>query len=298
MKRYAAALFLLLTMAMQAGHTQSAPQVSADFAKKVEAYMRELFAWGPNIVLKIGAATPSAMPGLLEVKLEVTLDGQTNSGSVFATPDGKFIVRGEVHDTATDPFAVNRARLNVQNAPSKGPANAKVTIVEFADFQCSSCKQMHEILDRVLPRYPQVRFVFKDLPLAQIHPWAMTAATAGRCAYQQKPEAFWSVHDDFFLNQTLIKAGDVWDRSLAFATKAGLDEGALRACMASPEVKAAIEASLAEARALNIANTPTTFINGRRLVGPDAELLEQYLRYELAKVGDSGAPAVPPAKKP
>lgn len=298
MKRYATVLLLVGVMGLaQFGHAQA--QASPDFAKKVEAYMRELFAWGPNIILKIGAPTASAMPGLLEVKLEVTLNGQTNTGSVFASPDGKFIVRGEVHDTSADPFAVNRTRMNTQNAPSKGPSDAKVTIVEFADFQCSSCKQMHDILEKMLPRYPQIRFVFKDLPLVQIHPWAMTAATAGRCAYQQKPAAFWSVHDDFFHNQTLIKAADVWDRSLAFATKAGLDEAAFRACMASPEAKAAVESSMAEARALNIANTPTTFINGRRLVGPDAELLEQYVRYELAKAQSGGAtPATDPAKRP
>ena len=70
MKRYATGLILFAIVLAQAGHAQASPQTSPDFAKKVEAYMRELFAWGPNIILKIGAPAPSAMPGLLEVKLE------------------------------------------------------------------------------------------------------------------------------------------------------------------------------------------------------------------------------------
>jgi len=295
MRKFATVLMLLLVGSLP-GQTQSGPQVSPEFAKKVEAYMRELFAWGPNIAVKLGAPAASAMPGLVQVDLEVSLEGQSNTGTVYASPDGKFIVRGELHDTAVDPFAANRAKIKLENFPARGPANAKITVVEFADFQCPSCKQMHDVLTQIMPKYPQVRFVFKDLPLAQIHPWAMTAALAGRCSFQQKPESFWRIHDDFFENQGLIGAADVWDKSLEFAGKAGLDQAALRSCMAAPETKAIIESSLAEARALSIGNTPTTFINGRRVVGPDGELFEQYMKYELAKL----APAAParPAKNP
>ncbi len=285
MKTIKSTILLALLMAVLAlpGSPQTGPQVSADFSKRVEAYMRELFAWGPNITLKLSPPRASAMPGLLQVDLEVSLGGQTNTGSIFASPDGKFIVRGELHDTSTDPFAANRAKITTENFPSRGPANAKITVVEFADFQCPSCKEMHAVLAQIMPNYPQVRFVFKDLPLVQIHPWAMTAALAGRCAYQQKPQAFWAIHDDFFENQGLIGAADAWGKSLEFAAKAGLDEATMRSCMAAPETKAIIEGSLAEARALSIGNTPTTFINGRRVIGPDGELFEQYLKYELAK---------------
>ena len=295
-----AACIALALAAVAPGHAQTtapAPQVAPGFSQKVESFIRDLFALGPNIGVKIGPPTPTPMPGLLQVGLEISLDGQTNTGTVFASPDAKFIVRGEIHDTGNDPFAANRNRIKTDGFPSKGPADAKVTIVEFADFQCPSCKQMHDILKQVLPRYPQVRLVFKDLPLAQIHPWAMTAALAGRCAYQQKPEAFWALHDGFFDNQQLIGAGDAWNKSLEFAVKAGLDEAAMRTCMASPEAKAIVEGSLAEARTLNIANTPTAFVNGRRVVGPDAETLEQYLRYEVSKLEKPAVPAQP-AKRP
>lgn len=281
----------------QAGHTQaqapSVPAVAPDFPRKVETYLRELFAWGPAVAVKVGNPSAAPMPGLLQVTIEVTSGGQSNTGLVYATPDAKFIVRGDIHDTASDPFAANRARIKTEGAASKGPANAPITVVEYADFQCPSCKQLSEILKQVLPRYPQVRVVYKDLPLAQIHPWAMTAATAGRCALKQSPEAFWKMHDAFFANQEKITPADAWTTSLGYAKQLGLDEAAFKVCMTSTEAKTEIEASVNEARALNIGNTPTTFINGRRLVGPDAETLQQFIQYELSKL----RPAPPSAPK-
>jgi len=68
---------------------------------------------------------------------------------------------------------------------------------------------------------------------------------------------------------------------LDFATQAGLDLDAFRACEASPQAAAEVEASVKEGQALQIANTPTVFVNGRRLMGADRALLEQYIQYEL-----------------
>jgi protein-disulfide isomerase len=270
--------------------------VAIDFPRKVEAYLRDLFALGPNVAIKIGNPAPAALPGLVQVSVELSSAGQSNTVPFFATPDARFILRGDLFDSTTDPFAVNRSKMKLENYPSRGPANAPVTVVEYADLQCPSCKQMHAVLNQILPRYPQVRYVFKDLPLTSIHPWAMTAATAGRCAFAMKLDAFWKLQDAFFTNQETISTADVWTKSIQFAVDAGLEEQSFKQCMTSPEAKAFIEASVNEARALNVANTPTTFVNGRRIVGPDAESLEQYIRYELSKVKPAAPP--PPAPKP
>src|SRR5437879_8572806 len=95
---------------------------------------------------------------------------------------------------STDPLAAVRSQIHLADCPSKGPANARVVVVEYADFQCPTCGQLHKVLSEIEPQYPQVRFVYKDFPLTHIHPWAMTAAIAGRCAYRQNPEAFWKLH--------------------------------------------------------------------------------------------------------
>lgn len=293
-----AALLQLCASPSAGAQAQPAPQtVAIDFPKKIETYLRELFALGPSVAIKIGNPAPAPLLGLVHVDVELTSGGQSNTVPFYATPDARFIVRGDIFDSTTDPFATNRSKIRTENYPSRGPANTPVTVVEYADFQCPSCRQMNAVMKQVLLKYPQVRFIFKDLPLAQIHPWAMTAATAARCAYTQSPEAFWKMHDSFYTNQELITPTDVWTTSIRFAKEAGLDEQTFKVCMTSQEAKTPIEASVNEARALNIANTPTSFVNGRRVVGPDAEALEQYIRYELAKVKPVPGVAAPPPKK-
>jgi protein-disulfide isomerase len=133
----------------------------------------------------------------------------------------------------------------------------------------------------LLPKYPQVRFVFKDFPLVEIHPWAMTAAIAGRCAYQQSHDGFWKFHDLVFDNQELISAENAWDKLQDLASQSGMDPAAFRGCIADPKTKEAVDRSREEGLRLNIANTPTIFINGRRQIGGTSAVLEQYLRYEL-----------------
>jgi protein-disulfide isomerase len=63
---------------------------------------------------------------------------------------------------------------------------------------------MYQLWKELDPQYPQVRFVFENFPIARIHPWAMTAPLAGRCAFQSKPDAFWKFHDAVFENQSSI----------------------------------------------------------------------------------------------
>jgi protein-disulfide isomerase len=129
----------------------------------------------------------------------------------------------------------------------------------------------------------KVRVVFKDFPIEQIHPWARTAAIAGRCAYQQDAKAFWKMYDFIYDNQELISAANAWTKMADYAGQSGLDAGAFKSCMASPEAAAAVNASRANGQKLEVNSTPTVFVNGRRLVGADAHLLEQYINYELGQ---------------
>src|SRR5262249_23145892 len=147
----------------------------------------------------------------------------------------------------------------------------------------------------LLPKYPQVKFYFKDFPIEQIHPWARTAALAGRCAYAQNPKAFWKVYDSLYEAQELISASNAWDKALDFAGQAGLDQAAFKSCMASPEAAAAVEASVANAKVVEVTSTPTVFVNGRRVVGADAGTIERFIQFELA---DRRAATATTAKKP
>ncbi|MBI1739617.1 MAG: thioredoxin domain-containing protein, partial [Candidatus Koribacter versatilis] len=263
---------------------------TAQIQKKVEAQVRKLFALGPSFTIKVAAPTETPLPGLLAVNVEVSSEGGSDSVPFCISKDGRYLMRGELYDSTKDPFADTRAQITLAGAPSKGPANARVIVVEYADFQCPTCRSLYSIMKAVQPQFPQVRFVYKDFPLEQIHPWSMTAATAGRCAYLQKPEAFWVLHDRIYENQDIISATTVWQTMLDYGQDAGLDVDSFRGCMAAPETRAAIQKSADEAVKLKIANTPTVFVNGRRFIGADRQTLEQYIRFELA------ATAPPPAK--
>lgn len=299
MKRILKAFFVVLALAVivnAQGPASPVEMTPAQLQKKVEAQVRKLYALGPSFTLKVSTPTETQLPGLLAVSVEVVSEGGSDSVQFYVSNDGKFFLRGDVFDTTKDPFADAKAQISLASAPFKGPANARVTVVEYADFQCPTCRGLFDIMKAVQPRFPQVKFVYKDFPIEQIHPWAMTAALAGRCAYLQKPSAFWILHDRIYQNQELISATTVWQTMMDYAAAAGLDVGAFRACMVAPDTKATIKKSVDEATKLRIANTPTVFVNGRRFIGADQHTLEQYIRFELAATAPPPTPA--PAKQP
>jgi protein-disulfide isomerase len=254
---------------------------TAGLKHKVDAYLRVMFAFGPDVKLVVGDFKETGVPGLLETNVEVTIGKNKENARMWVSKDGRFLMRGELNDMTKDVLAENRAKLDLKDAPVTGNPNATITIVEFADFECPVCRNLHQALRGILPNYPQVRLVFKDLPLEQIHPWSRTAALAGRCAYQQDPKAFWKVYDHLYDDQDLISAANAWDKVVDYAGRAGLDTETFKSCLTSPEAASAVEASIANAKLLEVTSTPTLFINGRRIVGADPNQLEQFLKYEV-----------------
>ncbi len=247
---------------------------------RVEQYLRNLYAWGPTYEVKVGPPKPSPVSDLLEVPVTVSMGGQSDSASVYVTKSGAFMLRGELSEISADPFADARSKLQPGKSPSMGPEDAKITLIEFADFECPSCRQLDLVLRDLLPQHPEIRLVFKHFPLTEIHPWAMTAAIASQCVFQQDPAAFWKFHDTVFDQQDVISASAAWDKMIDLGAQLGLNQETYRACMADPQTKARVEETIEEGHALKIAATPTTFVNARRVVGPDKSSLNQYIAYE------------------
>ena len=175
------------------GTAGSAPPASGGAAneaailKSSEAFVRTLFAWGPDFAVKLGPLSQSATPDFYRVPIQVTYKGQTEAGEVYVSKDGKTLFRGDIYEIGVDPFAATRAKLRVEGDPTKGPASARVTIVEFSDFQCPHCRQLYSNDAMIEQKYPQVRIVYKDFPLAAIHPWATMAR--GRRAVRFRAES-------------------------------------------------------------------------------------------------------------
>jgi protein-disulfide isomerase len=300
MNRWSLILMLLIvstaTIPTRAQSATAATPPSAENAqilKNTESFVRELFAWSPDFKVKIGPLGPSPSQYFYTVPIEVTVNGQADKGTVFVSKDGKNFLRGEMFDMAANPFADNLAKLHTEGNPSAGPADARVTVVIFSDFQCPHCRELASVLATVIPEYPQVRFVFKDFPLTQIHPWAESAAIGARCAYMQSPKAFAPVDAQIFAEQDLLSAENIWEKLIYYATQAGLDPDAFKTCMSSPQAKVAVDASHQEGEALNITSTPTSFVNGHPLIGGDKATLEQYIKYELSAPASASPPSHP-----
>ncbi len=252
--------------------------------KSIEAYLRHLYAFGPNVQLEVGPLKESPVAGLMETDIKVTIGEDKQAAKFYVSKDGKYLFRGDVSDLTKDPLAETRAQIQMKDAPSLGDPNAPVTLVEYSDFECPVCRSLHDTLRGLLPNYAgKVRVVFKDFPIEQLHPWARTPAIAGRCSYQQDPKAFWKMYDLIYDNQEVISASNAWTKMTEYASQAGLKPDAFKGCMAGPEAVAAVSASRANGQQLDVNSTPTVFVNGRRLVGADAHLLEQYINYELAQ---------------
>jgi protein-disulfide isomerase len=250
--------------------------------KSVEAYLRNLYAFGPEVQVTVGPPKETNIPGLLETTVVVKIGDNPETVKFYVSKDGKYLLRGELSDLTKDPLADNLAKLQIKDAPSLGDPDAPITMVEFSDFECPVCRTLHDGLRTLLPKYPQVRLVFKDFPLEQ-HPWARIAAIAGQCAYQQDPKAFWKVYDLIYDNQDLISAENAYSKLTDYALQIALNVDTFKSCLASPEPAAAVEASRANGLALEVSSTPTVFFNGRRTIGADPHLIEQNLNYELAK---------------
>jgi protein-disulfide isomerase len=277
----------------QAAATVASPASAAptQTQKNIETYIRKMYAFGPDVGVTVGPLKESAVEGILETTIDVLIEGNKESVKFYASKDGKFLFRGEMSDITKDPQAEIRAKIQMNDAPMLGDPKAPVTLVEYSDFECPVCKSLHDVVRAILPTYAgKVRVIFKDFPIEQIHPWARTAALAGRCAYQQEPNAFWKMYDQVYDTQDLISAANAWTKMADYAAASGLNAVTFKSCMASPEASDAVNASRDNGLLVEVTSTPTIFVNGRRMVGADQRLLEQYIKYELAHLMTAKTP--------
>jgi protein-disulfide isomerase len=273
---------LALAATLSSAQQQAAAGASTPLQKSIEAFLRNYYALGTGITITVGTPKPIGTSGLSEIPIEVKSPDGSDTVNMFLTADGRYLIRGEVSDLNSDPLADNIAKFDLKDAPVLGDPKASITIVEYSDFECPVCHNLHDTLRGLLPKYPQVKVIFKDFPIESIHPWARTAAIAGRCAYQQDPKSFWKIYDLIYDNQELISSANAYDKMVDYAGRSGLNADAFKACMSSPQAAAAIDASIANAKLLDVRSTPTVFVNGRRLVGADPHGLQQYIEYEIA----------------
>lgn len=236
---------------------------------KLEAYFRHLFVWPPPIEISIADPIPGPMPGYWELKVTGRQGPNQLTETFYVSQDQKKLIRGQVFDTAQNPFKPDLEKLKTEFQPSLGTPGASVVLVEFSDFQCQYCREEAKTLrENLLKDYPKdVRLYFVTFPLEQIHPWAKAAAMMSRCIFHQEASAFWDYHDWAFEHQAEITPENLRAKSLDFAKTKGLDVEQLAKCFDSKLTEEEVTKNITLGKDLDVQSTPTIFINGRRVAG-------------------------------
>ena len=165
------------------------------------------------------------------------------------------------------------------DAPFLGGKDAKVTIVEFSDFQCPFCSKGAKIITKLKKKYGnKIKVAFKNFPLP-FHNQAKGAALAGLCANEQSTEKFWKMHDLMFENQTKLSAEGLE----GLATKAGVDIAKFKSCVSKNTYLAKIDRDMAEGKKVGVKSTPTFYVNGQLINGAQpVEVFSELIDKELA----------------
>jgi protein-disulfide isomerase len=154
-----------------------------------------------------------------------------------------------------------RATVSAGSSPSKGPANAPIELIEFADFQCPFCLAASPTVKRVLDTYgDRIRFVYRNFPLEN-HPDARPAAEAAQCANEQGQ--FWAYHDRLFGEPGKLSDADLKSAAAAL----GMDSPRFNQCVDGHKYRSVVDADAKAGSDAGVTGTPAFFINGRLLSG-------------------------------
>jgi protein-disulfide isomerase len=259
------------------------PWLLTDTEGKTPEEKLKNFMWAKlqeNVTVDIDRhATPD---GLFPVKVTQMIDGGGKlpmDGEI--DPEGKVFFLGHFHRPTDDLRAARLKALEpfVAKAPAEGAAKPEVTVVEFSDFECPSCRHAAGYLAPILSKYgDKVRYVRYDLPLTSMHPWALPAAVAGRAIYRQKPEAFWEFKKLVYENQERLNTFMLDDFARNFAKDHDLNMERYEADLSSIDVKNEILAAAGAAFSNDVRSTPTYVVNGALVdAGENGKALEEYV---------------------
>lgn len=278
-----------------------AAQSSPDLDRRIERHIRAYYDVPPTVQIKLGERKHSEFPNYDSLKIVFSNGTRTQENEFLVSTDGKTLVRMTKLDLSKDPFVENMSKINTTGRPVRGNANAKVTIVNYDDFQCPYCAQMHQTLTNdVLRQYgDRIKIVYKDFPLMEIHPWAKHAAVDSNCLAQQSGDAFWAFADYVHAHQREITGtqrpineqfATLDQAALEQAQKFNVKADLLQACMKAQPDKT-VRDSLQEAQSLGLNATPTLFINGEKLGGiVPPEVLHAMIDNALKDVGEKPGP--------
>jgi protein-disulfide isomerase len=301
-------LAVLLLLFCAGCSAQSKSPAPADVAQKVQRQVRSYFNIPPDVDIKLGPLTPSEFPNYDNLTVTLSHGGKSQAVDFILSKDGKSLIRLTKMDMTKDPYAETMKKIDVAGRPVRGNPDAKVTIVNYDDFECPFCSRMHStLMSEILPQYgDKIKIIYKDYPLS-MHPWAQHAANDANCLAKESGKGYWEFADYVHANQHVIGGpqkdvhqafGELDRLTLDVGKKNGADATRLQACVKA-QADATVKSSMAEGDSVGVSATPTMFVNGERLEGAvDADQVKAALNQQLLAAGvqpPAPAPASPPA---
>jgi protein-disulfide isomerase len=292
----------LIALTLAAGCKAQTPISDPTLSRHIEVQVRSQFNIPQEFNLVIGGRTPSQIPGF--DKLPITIGrsgGKMTTIDFLISTDNSKLARLETFELANNP-ALN---IDVAGRPIRGNPAAKVTVINYDDLECPYCARMHQSLfPDTMERYKdKVRFIYKDDPLTELHPWAMRAAVDANCIAAQSTPVYWTYVDYLHSHgqevngedRDVTKSFEALDRiARQIATIARLDEGKLNECIAKQD-HTQVDTSMHEADKLGVTGTPAIFVDGERVEGyvPEQQLWAVIDRALRAAGEEPPAPAQP-----
>jgi protein-disulfide isomerase len=270
---------LLFSLGCSAQSDKSRDETSA-LNRRIEQKVRTTFSLPSDLGVTVGKREPSEIPGYDKVPVTLSRGAKSSTHDFLVSKDNKTLIEWQKLDLSKDPMQA----IDTSGRPHRGNKDAKVTIVNYDDFECPFCSRMHQTLfpDLMKTYGNQVNIIYKDYPLVSIHPWAMHAAVDANCLAEQSNDAYWDFADYTHANQKAIN-GEKREIKEEYAKldqitedvgkKHNLDMARVDACVKKQD-ESTVKASMAEGDKLGVEATPTMFINGERVAGamPDPEL--------------------------
>ncbi|MDB5604828.1 MAG: oxidoreductase [Bradyrhizobium sp.] len=212
--------------------------------------------------------------GLAKVVIKGVREGKTED-QVMADVKASPLAKGP----AQRPLLEDPVKIPIAGAPSKGPEHARITLVEFSDFECPYCSRAVSQVDALMVAFPRdIRLVYKQFPLST-HPHARMAAVAALAANEQGK--FWEMHDKLFANYHQLSR----ERILALAKEIGLDVNRFTADVASGKFDPVVAKDFKDGEDAGVNGTPAFFINGKHYNGPMAlDMVKPLIEAELKPV--------------
>jgi len=267
---------VLLTLVFAAGcKAQPATLTPAEQEtnRQIEIMIRSKFNVPQDYTVAIGARTPSKFAGYDTLPVTLTRGPKSVPFEFLLSSDGKTLARLETFDLAKNPALM----IDTAGRPVRGNPNARVTVINFDDLECPYCARMHQSLfPSTLEHYKdKVRFIYKDDPLTELHPWAMHAAVDANCLAAQSGDVYWT-YVDYLHEHGQEVTGEDRDVNKSYAaldriarqegTLGKLDSAKLDACITKQD-ETQVRASRKEADDLEIDGTPALFVDGERING-------------------------------